>query len=150
MAGVRVSPLQMKQMVYTQFHIQTSGDIDNAEEMWGPTFDFQGVGFDIQNQVAVNSTQEDDPREFMVTLSVSCPGGNSDGKKPPYTIALKATAWFEVSDQFPKDKRTDMVQVNGSSMMLSAMREAVSLITGRLAYGQVTLPALQFYIEKEN
>lgn len=148
MAGVRVSPLQMKHMVYTQFHIQTSGAIDDVDDRWGPNFDFEGVGFDIENQVAVNSEQEDDPRDFMVTLNVSCPGKTSDGKVPPYNISLKAIAWFEVSEKLPKDKRRDMVQINGSSMMFSAMREAVALITGRLAYGPLTLPALQFYSDK--
>jgi preprotein translocase subunit SecB len=150
MSNLRLAPIQMTQMVFTKFNIEASENLDKISELWAPSFDFEGVNFAVKVQLAEDASQSENPLNYMVILSVDCPGESEESKIPPYKISLEAHGWFEVSKALPKEKRTSLVHVNGSSMMFGAMREAVSLITGRSAFGPLTLPSFQFLPEKEN
>jgi len=141
---LEMSPLQLKEMLYKKVLIEAAVDLTEVENYWAPTFDFHGVKMVTDLSVGVARDQQDDPRHFMVEMKVAIPNEPEDGKRAPYTIDIQAQAWIEVADGIPKDKRREIVEVNGASLILGAVRELVLQVTGRSGLGPMLLPTLRF------
>ena len=141
---LQMSPLQLKELLYKKILIEAAVDLTEAEGYWAPTFDFEGVKLVADLAVGFAKGQQDDPRQFMVEMTVAIPNDPEDGKRAPYTLDIQAQAWIEVADGIPKDKRREIVEVNGASLILGAIRELVLQVTGRSGLGPMLLPTLRF------
>jgi len=141
---LEMSPLQLKELLYKKVLIESAVDLTEVESYWAPTFDFDGVKMVTDLAVGVAKDQQDDPRNFMVEMKVAIPNEPEDGKRAPYTIDIQAQAWIEVADGIAKEKRREIVEINGASLILGAIRELVLQVTGRSGLGPMLLPTLRF------
>lgn len=138
---VSSSPLQLKQIIFSKVEVEALADNDSEFEA---DFDFDGVLINTEVMTAIREGEEADPRNFMIALKYEIPNNEEQEKKAPYKIALEAQGWFELAPVYDIEKRKDIVTVNGASMIVGAMREMVSQITGRSINGPMTLPSLRF------
>lgn len=138
---VSASPLQLKQIIFSKVEVEALADNDNE---FDADFDFDGVLINTEVMTAIKEGEEADPQNFMVALKYEIPNEENQEKTAPYTIAIEAQGWFELAPIYDIEKRKDMVTVNGASMIVGAMREMVSQITGRSINGPMTLPSLRF------
>lgn len=137
-----VSPLQLRQLVFTKIYVEPSACETEEEEsaLWAPSFDFEGVNLGTEILLGQDPRQKNAPSDFnmLLTLKIS----NEAGKKAPYKIEVQAQAWF-VLDSFEPQKRKSLVHVNGGSMIIGAIRELITQLTGRSIYGPMLLPSLR-------
>jgi len=139
-----LSPLQMKQLLFTKTYVEAIDYPEDPEKIWAPTFDFDGVVINTQVMTAMQEGEEDDPRNFLVMIKLSVPNETDQGKPAPYAIDMHAQAWFELDPSFEKEKRESIVAVNGASMIIGAIREVVTQLTARSIFGPLTLPSVRF------
>jgi len=78
-------------------------DLTEAEGYWAPPFDFERVKLVADIAVGFAKDQQDDPRQFMVEMTVAIPNDPEDGKRAPYTLHIQAQAWIEAADGIPKE-----------------------------------------------
>lgn len=137
-----VSPLQLKQLVFTKIYVEPSACETEEEEdaLWAPSFDFEGVNLGTEIMMGEDSRQKNEPRDFNMILTLKI--NNETGKKAPYKVELQAQAWFVLAAYEP-EKRKSLVHVNGGSMIIGAMREMITQLTGRSIYGPMVLPSLR-------
>ncbi|MEM5536548.1 hypothetical protein WNY58_09110 [Neptuniibacter pectenicola] len=149
-ANMAFSPLQMKQLLFTKIEVEAYEYPDGAEVPWAPTFDFEGVTINTEVMTATQEGQEEDPRNFLVMVKVAIPNSTESDKPAPYTVDIHAQAWFELAPEFEKEKRESIVAVNGSSMIVGAIRETLTQLTARSLFGPLTLPSLRFLPEQKS
>lgn len=141
--SIEASPLQLKQLLYSKIQIEAVDALD--EDMWAPTFNFDGVAINSEVLLVVQEGEEEDPKDFMMLLKLSVRNDSEeDGKLSPYTFDIHSQAWFEMAPIFDVEKRESLVRINGASMIVSAMRELLTQLTARSVYGPMTLPSLRF------
>jgi preprotein translocase subunit SecB len=137
---ISASPLQLKQIIFSKVEVEA---VDN-DSAFDADFNFDGVLINTEVMTAIREGEEADPKNFMVALKYEIPNEEGHEKMAPYTVALEAQGWFELLPIYDIEKRKDMVTVNGASMIVGAMREMVSQITGRSLNGPMSLPSLRF------
>lgn len=140
--SMEISPLQLKQIVFTQVLIELSAGIEQAKEIWAPDFDMTGVEIRTQVETAIEQGTEEDPKTFIVRVNLTIP--NEMGKAAPYKVGLDAYGVFELAPVYPVNKRQGIIYVNGASIIVGAMREMITMFTSRAAFGAFTLPTLRF------
>jgi preprotein translocase subunit SecB len=143
--NMSLSPLQMKQLLFTKIKVEAYDYPEETETPWAPTFDFDGVTINTEVMTATQEGQEEDPRNFLVMVKISIPNAPNTQKNSPYTVEIHAQAWFEISSDFEKEKRESIIAVNGSSMIVGAIREMLTQLTARSLFGPLTLPSLRFH-----
>lgn len=77
----------------------------------------------------------------------------SEEEKPcPYNIDMNAVAMFAVDEAVAQEKREKMAFENGLALVYGAIREMVSNITSRSAFGRLMLPTASFFdtLEEHN
>ncbi len=67
----------------------------------------------------------------------------------PYQFELEVVGIFKVSPDFPEKEMEELVRMAGSSMLYSAAREFLLLITSRGPFGGVALPTITFQKPKK-
>jgi preprotein translocase subunit SecB len=110
--------------------------------MRGVGFDFEGVNIKAKVGTAIKQGQEEDPRDFLVTLEIAI--DNKEGKPAPYNVDVGVIGLFNVSPSLPTERRNDLLTVNGASILYGAIREMVLTLTSRFAAGGLTLPGMNF------
>ncbi len=70
-------------------------------------------------------------------------------KNTPYAFSLALVGMLEIAPGCPEDKRKQLVEVNGASMLFGAAREIIRAETSRGPYMQIVLPSMSFYPKKE-
>lgn len=138
------SPLQLKGYFFTKVSIEPSKSFDDSEssDVSALDFNFNGVNISTEIGIAVANNQIDDPRDFLVRFNLSIP--NLDGTKCPYTIYVGIVGTFTISNKIEKQKRDNIVTVNGASILYGCIREIVSTITSRCIHGLLILPTANF------
>ena len=64
---------------------------------------------------------------------------------PPYEFQLRALGFFSVVQPGPQEEETArMVGINGASILYSAARELLLLLTGRGPWGLMSIPTVSF------
>ena len=143
--AITLSPLQLKQLIYTRVRIDAYEPENFTEEFWGPNFDFEGVGINIQ--VGLPGSDDEHPIEHIVNLRFAISNSAKLHKKSPYTIDIEAQAHFELAPNFREGdiiEREKIVRVNGASIILGSVRDMIHLLTARSMYGPITVPTLKF------
>ncbi|MEI6302988.1 MAG: hypothetical protein WCR74_16215 [Betaproteobacteria bacterium] len=143
---MRPSPLQLRHVIYTKVSVLPNAIDKKTEGKLGSTsavgFDFVGVSIRAKVGSALKAGQDDDPRDFLVDLDIVI--DNKEGKPTPYGIDIGVVGVFNVLPSLPKEKRQDLVTVNGASILYGVIREIVLLLTSRFSSGALTLPGMNF------
>jgi preprotein translocase subunit SecB len=87
------------------------------------------------------SQQSDQERKWLVRLDVQFIP-DSDSGTAPYTGEIAMAGLFTLSDDFPIEKASDMVHMNGGAILFGAMRELLSSISARGIHGPIMLPSV--------
>ena len=145
---ISLSPLQVKQLLFTKVAIEPYNFSDD-QQIWAPTFDFKGVSIKTDLMTAMKDGEEDNPQNFLVSVRIAIPNdSDTDGKIAPYTIEVEAQALIELEPVFGIEERHSIVSVNGSTVVIGAIRELVTQLTARSVYGPMTLPTLRLQTEQ--
>ena len=114
-------------------------DINPKFEGKADTFDFDGAMLHWK----VRHGKRDDKKGWWVGVEFATQEG--DEKPCPYLIDMKAVALVEVSEHVPAEEQEKFVYENGASLVYGAIREMVSTISARSAYGSLMLPTASFF-----
>lgn len=141
MTQIAPSPLQLERLFFIKMLVEANPQYDGET----PAFDYEFNGTPFLFEVGCGPSNEDDdnPSEFIVRVRLAIENANPEEQQAPYSIDLDAHAVFHLNSEFKCDDRQDLAKINGASMVISAMREQVSMLTGRSVYGPMTLPSLR-------
>ena len=128
--------------VYSPFRDDNPESAIHFENLDISNFDFDGVCFNITVDIGIAEGQEDNPIDYFVELKFGIQ--NLTGKICPYKINIDVAGIIKASQKIPLKVRDNMVIVNGSSVLMGAIREMVTNITGRSVFGAITLPTANF------
>jgi preprotein translocase subunit SecB len=115
--------------------------IEDGREKAAVGFNFEGVVMNEQAGIAAIGDAED-PKLFGVNLRIGI--SNEKGKIAPYDIDVEAVGSFGISPLIPKEKREELVLVNGCAILYSAIRDQVMTLTARSYHGTLILPTVNF------
>lgn len=148
---MKASPIQLHQLSFRRVSVELNVvDLDEGQrELAAQNLAFDGVL--ISTHVHFSPLgQEDAPGpSFLLTLQVVVNNGAADGgsasKPSPYLVNVEAGAIIRVA----RGAETlgdieDIVVVNGTSLLWSAIREQVCNLTARMPLGLATLPTVHF------
>lgn len=141
MSQIAPSPLQLERLLFIKILVEANPQYDDAI----PAFDYEFNGTPIIFEVGCGPSDDEaeNPSEFIVRVRLMINNESPDEQQAPYSVDLDAHAVFRLHPDFKCDDRQDLVKINGASMVISAMREQISLLTGRSVYGPMTLPSLR-------
>lgn len=141
MVEVVLSPLQMERLFFTKVHVEVNKKADPS--IPAPNFEFDNVPVITEIASGVKSGQEENPTNFIVKVRLAILNKEKEAKQAPYTIDVEAQAVFYLDPEFSADKRDELVHINGSSMIIGAIRETVTQLTSRSVLGSFVLPSLR-------
>lgn len=147
-----VAPIQLHQLSFRRVAVEidegclVKGEFGQADKH----FDFEGVV--IATHVGFSPLDQEAgalERNFLLTLRVvvnnEAPDDGSEWKPSPYLIDIEAGGIIVVANGAEKlGNIEDIVLVNGTSMLWSAIREQVCNLTARMPLGIATLPTVHF------
>lgn len=126
----------------------------NASPLWLVSHRFTEVSIKASaqekpmGQFALETTRSmrchaDNPRMFLLVLSLRL-GSNTPDQEAPYTASLTIEGEFEVAEAYPADKRDELVNITGASILYGSCREMLANLSARSSHGMSTLPAVSF------
>jgi len=123
------SPLRLEQYFVTSLKLEANSE---AEKHAAPVITARP---DV-------SQHPSDPLKWMVLLEVEL----KSGEKAPaaYTGQVHFAGFFAVDPKWPQDKIRKLVEVNGSTLLYSAVREMIANVTSRGPWPMVVLPSVSF------
>ena len=71
-------------------------------------------------------------------------------KNAMYSFSLDIVGFFSVLDTFPADRKKQIVQTNGSSILYGAAREILRDMSAKGPYEPILLPTVSFFPLKKN
>jgi preprotein translocase subunit SecB len=95
----------------------------------------------IETKVEV-SKPEGHPNDYLVSLNVRIEP--HDDTVPCYLGEFRVLGFFGVHENYPSEKCTKLVAVNGASILYGAVREMVANLTARGPWPMVTLVSINF------
>jgi preprotein translocase subunit SecB len=105
-----------------------------------------GSGTEIAARCDLDFGQnKENHRQWQVVLTVHFEG--KDGAPGPCQGCVEYVGLFTVRPDYPADKMPKLVAITCPSMLYSAIRELVALLTGRGPHRSVTLPTVSFQDE---
>lgn len=120
-----LSPIQLRQHVFTAIHVETIDHDDSVTEEC----------YDIDLKFGAPEKHEDLWRGM---LEVSFKPDIDKMARYQGRVAVQGT--FQVHPDFDKAKEEDLVKFNSGSLLLAAIREMVLILTSRSALGPMELP----------
>jgi preprotein translocase subunit SecB len=139
MAEMKTSPLILHDYFVTElvFSVNMSFDADKATAL---CFDDLAIERELL-------PLGQDSLKWQMTLRVRQQAPPE--KNTPYAFSLVLVGILEVSPNCPEDKRKQLAEVNGASMLFGAAREIIRSVTSRGPYLQILLPSVSFYQKRE-
>lgn len=132
-------PLQLKQYFFTKIEVA-------ANPSFRPDDFGDVVDFSVKTDVAV-SVDTNDATSYQVAVGLEVEP--KDERPLPYTGSLSVVGFFKISDNVTPDQRGNLVTINGVSILYSAAREFLLMITGRGPWQPLMLPTDSFLGLKE-
>ncbi len=130
---MRPSNVQTKSIVFAGLNIQPiAGDALDAS-----IFDWDDVSIGIHT----NHQKRDGNTHFLYLRFIL---ENEEGKPAPYTMDVEAMGLFEFIGADTPETITDLVVVNGLSILYGAIREMTTIVTSRMPHGAICLPGASF------
>ena len=121
-------PIQLERVLFTRsivVSVQGHQAPDGGMELLGP-----------ENDIDI-APVEGDENVFMATMKTKM---NLDGSTEyPYTIDMECIGFFRVTDDEDEKAKTSGLIIVAHSVLFGAIREAVSWLTARQAYGSISL-----------
>ncbi len=130
------SPLQLEHYFFTQMHLDANPGADPDADL----------NYDASVQCAQH---EDDPRRWMITLTVDI-GGTEEDTDPVYNGKFEIVGMFRVDGEFPEDRVANLAHINGAAILYGSVRELVANLTARGPFPQILLPTTTFIDECEH
>ena len=146
---MKIGPIQLDPIVFRHVHVELDANHvpEGYEASTSASFDFEGVN--ISTNVGLSPMDDDEsPRRYFVSLRVVIDNSKIDDKDPrvsPYLIDVEAGAaarGMPGVEALPDME--DLVLVNSTSLLWSAIREQVCSLTARMPAGVAMLPAVSF------
>ena len=123
------SPLQLNNEIFTEVSIITVPNPDQDSR--------------LHTVVEYNVTsQNTDKTQWMVVVRVKM--GPASEKKIPYSGTVECVGFFTVAKEWDESKTEQLVAVNGTSVVYTAIREMVCNITARGPHPRLMLPSQSF------
>jgi len=148
---MRSAPIQLSPILFRRVSVELDAArfTDSGTPPSDAPFNFESVT--IQTHVGFTPTEgaTSSERSFFLTLHVVIgnePSDNTDARFSPYLIDIEAGA--EVRALPGTEARgdvEDLIVVNGTSLLWSAIREQVCTLTARMPAGLVMLPTVNFH-----
>jgi hypothetical protein len=148
---MKVAPIQLQQLSFRRISVEVGGENLGAGEVdpIDKRLAFDGVL--ITTHVGLSPMDEEDipGKSFLLTLQVvidnKLPSDGDASKPPPYLVDIEAGAVIRVAKGAEAlGDVEDIVIVNGTSLLWSAIREQVCNLTARMPLGMATLPTVHF------
>lgn len=132
------SPLQLEHNFFAKVSIEAN-----------KAFDARAVdesGLDPSLQVDIKLSQHNTEKQrYQLVLKLDRPVQAEVAKHIPSLISLEVVGFFKVDEAFQAQPDSEnKLRVNGASLLYSAARENISMITSRGPYGVYLLPTLSF------
>ncbi|TXH62097.1 MAG: hypothetical protein E6Q93_03700 [Burkholderiaceae bacterium] len=153
---MKPAPLQLLQVIFRKVSVEVD-ERHAPEEPPNPftsIFVFDGVKITTECGIGELDPDHERGRLYLVTLRVvidnQAEGDAPEGKYSPYLIDVEARGVVVI----PKGAERlappeDLAAVNGTSLLWSAVREQVLLLTSRMQAGPVMLPTMNFHDLKQ-
>ena len=120
--------LSIENLFFTKIHLDAFPSVERQTE------------WKVDSQLEVLRHKEDS-RRWVVDLTVSLKG---DAPDAPYSGEFRVIGAFAVASGVSEEVMTKLVNVNGPTMLYSAVREMVAMLTGRAPHGPILLPSVSF------
>jgi preprotein translocase subunit SecB len=92
--------------------------------------------------VKLNKMQlKDNPLHWVVEEDIAVTPEEKEAI--PYKLTLKVVGHFIVSESFDQTKVSELIEVTGGSMLFSAAREFILMLTARGPWPPITLPTVR-------
>jgi len=128
-----ISPLQLSYSVFDLVHVEALTAYEWGEE----------AEPEPEVDVRVARSPEDDDEGWAVWVTIQI--AREAKPTPPYAVTLSVFGTFEISRDFgSEDEITQVVAVNGASMLYSAAREFLLGLTARGPNMEYMLPSYDF------
>jgi preprotein translocase subunit SecB len=142
-----MEPSRLKLLAYHLKSLQILPYEDAEAVPLGQYADFHQVEFSSEVQHLEMKDEGSEELKHGLALKLSVDRG--DNKNFPYAINLEAVGVFDAS-ALPAERQVPLVLVNGASMLYSALREVLLMLTQRCMHGPVMLPSVHFVqLEKD-
>lgn len=99
------------------------------------------IGYAVNTEISSTIIESDNV--FEITLAVEL--AEKKGTSQPYYIKVQSVGTVIVPGDNTAEEKEDLAQRVGGSLLYSAMREYVAMLTVRGPYPQVYLPTISFY-----
>ncbi|MQM37952.1 hypothetical protein KBTX_01956 [wastewater metagenome] len=136
------SPLQLVSLVYTQIHVQPTAHAPASSE-------FDSLSLNCNVGFGELPDQGDDPRDYTVEVRLWVSDEQVREHRFPYHLDMGARGHFRIAPGLDASRRKTIVEINGASLLVGAIRDMVTTLTARSVHGPVTLPTLRFIPESE-
>ena len=122
-------------------------DFEGADKFDAATFDFHDVPLFSEAKIGTKKGSDDKigPVDFSVSVTLSTVDRNEDDDYPqcPYDFDIEAQIWISVSQEIPRGERLTLVETNGTSLAIGAIRELIMNLSSRSGFGPLTIPTLK-------
>jgi preprotein translocase subunit SecB len=141
---MQASPVQTRSILYRRVEVTPYLNSENQIDIKlnAPNLDWNGVRLEVATGTAIAEEGDSDPSTFLVSLRLQVP--NTHGKICPYKLDIELLGIIQVSPNLLVQRREELATVNGLAIVYGAARELVTSITGRMEYGPLVLPGVNF------
>lgn len=123
-----LSPIQLEEHRIIRVHFDTHTD---EGEVLSPAF----------RHAVIASKQNNQHNRWLVRLDVEF-FAESETVSSPYSGKIAVAGVFSLPDDFPEEKASDMVHMNGGAILYGTAREILSSLSSRGIYGSIILPTV--------
>ena len=95
----------------------------------------------VETEISLQSDKSG--RKWFVVLTIRALP-SADGSRPPYRIHLRCVGIFEIPEPKKTPDAAKLVGATGASILVSAAREFIEMVTSRSAWGAFRLPTKSF------
>ena len=124
-------PLQLEQYFFDKIQLESRRDHQPGTH----------VGLQINSTLEIAQTQSG---PWLITLTLKTQVDQST-PPPPYEFELRTVGFFRLIQPQPTAQETArLMGITGASILYSAARELLLILTGRGPWGQLTIPLVSF------
>lgn len=130
-------PLRLERYFFTRLVVEANSDFAGLPA--SSALPEEGLDVEIRIEIFKHNT---DPQRFQVVLLIDRVTAPDPG--PPYQVELEVVGTFVVDLGLLRNDVERLVQINGASILYSAAREYLLMVTGRGPWGPLMLPTVSF------
>ncbi len=135
------SPLQLEHYTLSEISIKPYDGYVATDGVPYPSFNNADFNSAVEFGPASREGAAENASLWGIRLSLSCQA--KDGESFPYRFAVGISGILDGSG-LPSDNRSNLVLVNGTSLLYGALRDEVLRLTSRMENGALMLPTVQF------